>query len=571
VENKQLMFRIFTLCTLIILLSIQLIFGQPKSFTVTTDKVYLDALASPFNTAKPGDTLIILAGQRNYLLIKNFQGLPDKPFIVVNKGGEVVIDTDHYYGIAIQNCRYIRLTGTGSSDFFYGFNIKRVANGAGVGISDLTSDFEIDHVSIANCKIGGLYAKTDPDCAGKTTRDVFTQYNTVIHDNYIVDVADEGMYIGSTKYYGQNVTCNGSSLLLMPSLLDGVKIYNNTIVRSGWDAIQVSSASKNCQIYNNTILYDSQEGTDTQKSGILIGGGSQCDCYNNFIANGKGDGIESLGLGGYKVYNNIILNPGFNYYPNDKTKPAHGIYVSDISVEKDSFFYVMHNTIINPKSDGIRFSSTKSKYSIVSSNAIINPGNFDYYENGSTNYHGIDSYVMTENAGTSITIRNNYFNRNLSSAGFEAVEPITSPKYFKLKYGSPLIDMADTDIKTSVSFDFLNAKRPNGVKSDIGAFEFDFSTSIDVSGKNLYRQSELLQNPVKGILQIRLNSDVADRANLEIFNIQGVLVQQPVKSDIFVGNNIIETNVPNLSSGVYFYVIRSDKYISTGKFLIHNY
>jgi hypothetical protein len=131
--------------------------------------------------------------------------------------------------------------------------------------------------------------------------------------------------------------------------------------------------------------------------------------------------------------------------------------------------------------------------------------------------------------------------------------------------------MADTDIKTSVSFDFLNAKRPNGVKSDIGAFEFDFSTSIDVSGKNLYRQSELLQNPVKGILQIRLNSDVADRANLEIFNIQGVLVQQPVKSDIFVGNNIIETNVPNLSSGVYFYVIRSDKYISTGKFLIHNY
>ena len=562
--------KIIYIC-FIIYSNIHMVSGQSKSFNVTTDKVYLDALASPFNTVKPGDTLYILAGQRNYLLIKNFQGSPDKPIIIINKGGEVLFDTDHYYGIAIQNCRYIKLTGTGSPDFFYGFKITRVANGAGVGVSDLTSDFEIDHVSIANCKIGGFYAKTDPDCTGKTTRDVFTQYNTVIHDNYIADVQDEGMYIGSTKYYGQNVTCNGSSVLLLPSLLDGVRIYNNIIVRSGWDGIQVSSASKNCQIYNNTILYDSQEGTDTQKSGILIGGGSQCDCYNNYIANGKGDGIESLGLGGYRVYNNVILNPGLNYYPSDKTKPAHGIYVSDISVEKDSFFYVMHNTIINPKSDGIRFSSTKSKYSIVASNVIINPGNFDYYENGSTSYHGIDSYVMFENAGTSISVRNNYFSRILSSAGFEGLEPLTSPKYFKLKYGSPLIDMADDDLKTAVSYDFLNTKRPNGIKSDIGAFEFDFSTFIERSGKNLYRQSELLGNPVRDILRIRIITDVADCVNLEIFNVQGVVVHQPVQSEVMVGNNLIETNVPNLSSGIYFYVIRSDNYISTGKFFIHKY
>ncbi|MEI6140166.1 MAG: T9SS type A sorting domain-containing protein [Mariniphaga sp.] len=548
-----------------------MILGQPRSFTVTTDKVYLDALASPFNTAKPGDTIYVLAGQRLYLLLKNFVGTPEKPIIFINKGGEVIIDTDHYYGIAIQNCRYIKLTGTGSPAYFYGFNIKRVANGGGVGVIDLTSDFEIDHVSIANCKIGGFYAKTDPDCTGKTTRDVFTQYNTVIHDNYIADVGNEGLYVGSAKYYGQNVTCNGSSVLLMPSLLDGVKIYNNIVVRSAWDAIQVSSASKNCQIYNNTVLYDSQEGTDSQKSGILIGGGSQCDCYNNYIANGKGDGIESLGLGGYKVYNNVIVNAGLNYFPSDKTKPAHAIYVSDISVDKDSFFYVMNNTIINPKSDGIHFSSTKSKYSIVSSNVIINPGNFDYYENSSTSRHGVDSYVMLENNVTSITVRNNYFSRDLSSAGFEGTEPLTSPKYFKLKYGSPLIDNGDTDTKISVLFDFLNAKRPNGVRPDIGAFEFDFSTSIDDSGKNFYRQSELVQNPVKDILQIRLNMDVADCVNLAIFNVQGVLVQQPVTSDVLAGNNMIETNLSNLSSGIYFYVVRSDKYISTGKFLFHKY
>ena len=565
------MFRTFILFNLIIFSGFRLVFGQSKSFTVTTDKVFLDALAAPFNTTKPGDTVYILAGQRLYLLLKNFQGSTNKPIVFINKGGQVLFDTDHYYGIAIQNCRYIKLTGTGSSDFFYGFKISRVANGAGVGISDLTSDFEIDHVSIANCKIGGFYAKTDPDCSGNTTREVFTQYNTIIHDNYIADVPNEGLYVGSTKYYGQNVTCNGSNVLLLPSLLDGVKIYNNIIVRSGWDAIQVSSASKNCQIYNNTILYDSQEGLDTQKSGILIGGGSQCDCYNNYIANGKGDGIESLGLGGYKIYNNVIVNAGLDYYPNDKTKPAHGIYLSDISVEKDSFFYVMNNTIVNPKSDGIRFSSTKSKNSIVASNAIINPGNFDYYENGSTSYHGIDSYVMLENSGTSISVRNNYFNRNLSAAGFEALQPITSPLYFKLRSGSPLIDMADNEPKIAVSFDFLNAKRPNGIKSDIGAFEYDFSTAIGSTAKNLYQQSELLQNPVIDILRISLTTEVADCINLEIFNAKGVLVHQPVLSEITAGKNVIETNISNLNTGIYFYLIRSDKYISSGKFLIHKY
>ena len=117
----------------------------------------------------------------------------------------------------------------------------------------------------------------------------------------------------------------------------------------------------------------------------------------------------------------------------------------------------------------------------------------------------------------------------------------------------------------------LNAKRPNGVRSDIGAFEFDFSTSIDGSGKNFYHQSVLVQNPVEDILQIRLNMDVADCVNLEIFNVQGMLVQHPVISDVLAGNNIIETKLSNLSSGIYFYVVRSDKYISTGKFLFHKY
>lgn len=445
--------------------------SQGKGYLVPVSVFYIDAGVAPYNQVKGGDTLYLQAGNRNYLQFRNFQGKAGLPIIIINRGGDVIIDTDNYYGISIQNCRYIKLTGTGFSGMMYGFKIKRVANGAGMGIGSLSSDFEIDHVSIENTLIGGLYAKTDPDCTGTTTRGVFTQYNTIIHDNYIANTGDEGMYIGSTKFSGQVVNCNGKDTLLMPSLLDGVRIYNNIVKYTGWDGIQVSSASKNCQIYNNTILFDSQAGLDTQMSGIIIGGGTKCDCFNNYISDGKGVGIECHGLGGSRIFNNIIVNPGLTYFPGDFSKPKHGIYISDNSVQKDSSFYVFNNDIIHPKSDGIRFASVLSKGNLISSNVIINPGNFDYYQNGNTSVKGVDSYIMIQNAASDVVQKTNYFARNGTSAGFLS-QTMHDASDFTLVAGSVLIDAAEANPKTSTTFDFAGNPRPYGPKSDIGAFEF---------------------------------------------------------------------------------------------------
>jgi len=182
--------------------------GQKTSYLISADKLYIDATDVAYKDIKPGDTLLFAAGNRDYLLIKNFQGLPGKPIVMKNFGGDVIIDTDHYYGISIQNCRYLKFTGTGNPNQTYGFKIKRVANGAGLGIGELSSDFEIDHISIENCLIGGIYAKTDPDCSLTSVRGNFTQFNTIIHDNYIANVGNEGMYIGCSSYFGQTVNCN---------------------------------------------------------------------------------------------------------------------------------------------------------------------------------------------------------------------------------------------------------------------------------------------------------------------------------------------------------------------------
>ncbi len=550
--------------TLIVLTGTQLAFSQ-KSFRIKPEIIYLDANDEAYQAVGPGDTLLFEAGNRKYLLIKNFKGQAGKPIVMMNTGGEVIIDTDHYFGISIQNCRYFRFTGTGGTpDSTYGFKIKRVSNGGGMGIGELSSDFEIDHVSVENCMIGGIYAKTDPDCSLTSVRNSFTQFNTSIHDNYIANVGDEGLYVGSSKYYGQKVLCDGNELLLLPSLLDGVKIYNNIIKYSGWDGIQVGSASGNCRIYNNTVLYDSQLETESQMSGIIIGGGSKCDCYNNFISQGKGDGIESHGLGGYRIFNNIILDAGRSFKPTDMSKMKHGIYVTDVSVQNDSAFYIEHNDIINPKSEGIRFSSVRSKNNSIASNVIINPGNFDFYENGNTSFKGSDSYIMFQNVSADVILRNNYLARNSSAAGFSTTN-IQSAGDLKLVSGSPLINAADPDSK--VTFDYSGFARPYGPASDIGAFEYDITGAESIHLRDRQYETFLAENPVKDILRIYFPEDYPDELVLNIYDLNGINIGRYRKPELNAGNHLLQASVSAIRSGIYFYVLSAGKYSGSGKFI----
>ncbi len=131
--------------------------------------------------------------------------------------------------------------------------------------------------------------------------------------------------------------------------------------------------------------------------------------------------------------------------------------------------------------EGIRFSTATSKNNLISSNIIINPGGYDYYQNGNTSFKGIDSYVMIQKAGTSVTLKNNYYDRTGSLAGFSspAMHEIND---LKLTSGSPLIDAADANPKASAAFDFLGNPRPSGLNSDIGALEYSGAVKVFTGG-----------------------------------------------------------------------------------------
>ena len=120
-------------------------------------------------------------------------------------------------------------------------------------------------------------------------------------------------------------------------------------------------------------------------------------------------------------------------------------------------------------------------------------------------------------------IKNNYLARNANSVGFSSTN-MQLPFDFKLVAGSPLIDGADID--KNISFDFSGFPRPYGVKSDIGAFEYDFATPVEIRPivqDNLIR---LLQNTVKDFLLINLPKNSDSVIYLKVFDLNGKLILQ---------------------------------------------
>jgi hypothetical protein len=434
---KKLILAIFTLFA---------VSANATHLIVPANTTYMVGTSAPYNTLHGGDTLLLTSGTWGYIYLKNFRGTAIAPIVVTNYGGVVTCGRAFTYGIKIGGCRYIKFTGTGSADF-YGFHVTHPA-GAGLSVGDTSSDIETCNVRMDSCGLMGFVAKTDPACGGYAYRKNFTQYNTVIHDCMINVTVNEGMYIGNTHYTGWDQICSGNDSLLMPSLLDGVKVYNNIVDHAGWDGIQVSSAL-NSSIHDNLVMYDSQSSTASQRSGILIGGGTQGDCYDNYIENGNGDGIENFGLGNYKIYNNVIVNPGLNYYPGDQSYPCYGFYTNDIGVIQGNYYYFMFNTIINPKTSGIDFASQKATTSVIADNCIIHPG--------------ISGSYIVNNGYPSITITNNYGNASATPAMFTDTSYMTNT-------GSPLIDAGWSNTE-GITLDKFGNARNQGNAPDIGVYE----------------------------------------------------------------------------------------------------
>lgn len=316
--------------------------AAPKTYLVGPTKpgeIYItDASAKGW---KGGDTLKILAGTYESIEIDSFGGDPCRDIIVMNSGGQVIVTGSMRFQSDIHN---VRITGTGTSGILYGFKCKNFS-------FNRARYYTMDHIEAGpNSEGVGIYGKQDPDATKPWTQyPSYVSRNIIIDNCYIHDVAGEGMYIGNTApdgdpYHGD----------LIPQRMSNVTISNCIVTNTGWDGIQLSNARDSCRIFGNKVTGFGNLDIDGQRAGILSGGNTQSDVYNNTVTNGTGNGIQFFGYGKMNCYGNTITNVGNTLKNVNGEESIYGMaYLNKVETNPRQALNIHDNQINQPKKLGI--------------------------------------------------------------------------------------------------------------------------------------------------------------------------------------------------------------------------
>jgi len=518
-------------------------------YTVSLSQTNIDGSSL---SIKGGDTIYIEPGHRDHLRFYNIHGDSLNYIVFINKGGLVEVSTNTYfYGIQVYNCSYFRLTGTGKDSLQYGIKIGNTPTGKnGLSLDGSSTNYEVDHIEVTKSGFAGICANPKPDCDDNLNRGNFTCRNTTFHNNYVHGTAGEAFYIGHSFYTGYTIICDSVKRVVYPHEIYGLKIFNNVVDSSGYDGIQVGCATKDCEIYGNRISNYGVSNTKDQNFGIIIGAGTGGKCYNNLIVNGTGNGINIFGLGGNLIYNNIIVNPGHAMKDTMSTDKANGIFCDDRCTIKGSSFYLLNNTIISPKGDGIRIYSKLSKNNIICNNIILNPGTLGTY----SPYLSPDlPYVYTVK-GVDATVTNNYLSKSVSPT----VNYGNPDEVYNFCMTLPVIDKGLDVSNYGIMEDFNQNNRRVNNTCDIGAFEYPTSliqkmkpTSIKVISVNtageLYIYSEKKENI----------------SSVQIYQLSGQLIYS---NNPNTENTTVNTN-DHLKSGIYLVCVNTQNEECKTKFI----
>ncbi|WP_148707450.1 PKD domain-containing protein [Chitinophaga skermanii] len=491
---------------------------------------------------KPGDVICIKAGKYKYIEFFNFSGTPEAPLTFINCGGQVQVGEGNYFGINMSNSKYWRFTGTGSADK-YGFSVnttgKYLASGFAAGKG--CSDYEIDHIEIQHTEAGVL-CKVNPDCDPMNQHPNFKIMNTKFHDLYIHDVTGEGMYIGHTSQNGVSLTCNGATVNALPPRLFNVQIYNVITNNTGWDGIQLSGAPENAYIYNNKVSNYGLENKGSQQAGIIFGGENVGAVYNNTIIKGTGNGIQIFGSDLVKVYNNIVVDAGYD----GSAVRQDAILIDDRPtnvIYKPLRLQVFNNTIVRPGRKGINFMKTKG--TVGTGNMLYN--NF-IVAVGADLSSGDRAYMDVSN-GIDYTAGNNLFLADINAARFVDV----AGNNFHITNLSPALDKGYNASAYGITKDIDGDNRPQGAAFDIGADEYNSTTPptnkppVANAGSNV-----TITLPVN---TANLDGSASTDADGKIVTYTWKQLSGPSTSAI-ASPNAAKTAVNNLVAGTYVYELK---------------
>ncbi|MGA3015123.1 MAG: choice-of-anchor Q domain-containing protein, partial [Bacteroidales bacterium] len=507
--------------------------GLSVNVTVPANTNYLVGTSSPYNTLTPGDTLFFTNGHYDWIYLMNFNmGTLAQPIVVIPKGGEVIINTTHYFGFKVGGCTHLHITGgfpnyqmTGNfavDTAHCGFQIRAVTAGAGMSEDDLSEYIETDHVYIAYTEIQGLFAKTDPDCTGYGQRQNFTQHNTWIHDDVFDHTGNEGMYVGSSFYTGEPTQCNG--VTIYPADLWNCQIYRNMSWYSGYDGIQVACARKGSSIHDNKVFYAGQLDVPSQCTGYIIGGGDSCDVYNNYAYKCKEDSYD------------VMLSAG-NFYDNEAwysgwtgtQSSSDGIFEKDVATVPGTSINFYNNLIVGAKTVGLNFQSTVSANDLIENNVILDP----------------TSGVYIQTATNNTIQRNNYENMTIANAKF--ADTLGTPQST-----SPLVDAGYA--VSYITTDFFGNPRVSGRSIDIGPVEYQYPSGDTVPSVTTASITNITQTTATGGGNVTSNGGASVTARGVCWSMTTNPTTSNSKTTDGTGTGAFTSNLTGLTGNTLYYV-----------------
>lgn len=295
------------------------------SYTITPDA----GDGGYYNTISlsPGDTLFLNAAVTySYIYLNNQHGTYDCPIVIMNKNGQAKLTSN----IELRSCTYVKVLGTGSSDY-YGITWRGRGGdtlwngGFGVVIRGRSKNIELSNLYIRQMSIG-IQVGQNGECDTTFNYPNWVIDSIEIHHNLIKKMWNEGMYLGNTapdngplSYNPRPVICGVDTTYPRPMRLGNVKIHHNIVDSTGRGGIQLVIASTGeSEIFNNTVKHAGLTGDDAQGTGISIGSYTKVRVYNNNVSCTYTWGIASLGgsttNNTYTFENNTIDSSGYLRY-----------------------------------------------------------------------------------------------------------------------------------------------------------------------------------------------------------------------------------------------------------------
>jgi Right handed beta helix region/Secretion system C-terminal sorting domain len=487
---------------------------------------------------QPGQKLCITAGTYTYISLNGLVGTETQPITVINCGGKVVSQGSSY-GYRITNSRYFKFTGTGAAGIPYGF----VAEGtntfipSGISIREGTSNYEVDHTECKKVQIG-ILAKTNPENCNPSSYGLgWVIENISFHNNYIHNTQGEGFYLGHSASTENILDCNGNTITVEPVKLKNVRVYNNILDSLGWDGIQVAAAP-NTEIYNNSVKNYGLSNISSQQAGILLGGKSYGSIYDNYINNGTGNGIQVFGYGSVKVFNNIVVDAGY-----DGTPTRQDAIITDDRPQPNNLYTnlkadIFNNTVVNAGRFCVHLYNSYGTVAPV--NKVVN--NLLVKPNGTTQF--ADLYVDYSTSLTPINT-NNVRKATIAEAGFVNA----AANNYKIVQSSPAVDFGLNISADGVTNDYDGLQRPQGNTYDAGAYEFNFTGAPPNQAPSANAGADkVITLPIN---TVTLNGTGTD-ADGTIVSYLWTKVTGPSTGNI-INASVASPTINNLAQGVYEY------------------